>query len=122
MSFILYFQWWGFVGVNGIVPDCSIVMLGSCWESQIFLIWAGSVYFGGNVVLFGWVGPFWPVQSYVIHCTSEFNNKTQTTDRQMKRAKLELLEVLGLVRMPGGGMCPRGAEDSSLFSFWQTNH
>ena len=36
----------------------------------------------------------------------------------MKRARLGLLEVLGLVENAGrGGMCRRGAENSSLFSF-----
>jgi hypothetical protein len=43
----------------------------------------------------------------------------------MKRAKLGLLEVLGLLRMPREGdvtalpLFCRGAEDSSLFSFWR---
>ena len=88
--------------MNGIVPDCSIVMQGSYWESQIFFraglvhfggkpccfIWAGSVHWsilaGSYVVLLGGFGPFWRVQSYVTHCTSEFNrhndNGLQTTD------------------------------------------
>jgi hypothetical protein len=43
----------------------------------------------------------------------------------MKRAKLGLLEVLGLVRMPGEGdvtalpLFRQGGEDSSLFYFWR---
>ena len=45
------------------------------------LIWAGSVHFGGKQCRVGGFGPFWRVQSYAIHCTSEFNRHGQT-DRQ----------------------------------------
>jgi hypothetical protein len=43
------------------------------------VVWAGSVHFGGKLyLLLGGFGPFWRVQSYVIHCTSEFNVNRQT--------------------------------------------
>ena len=35
----------------------------------------------GSYIFLGGFGPFWRVQSYVIHCTSEFNRHRQT-DRQ----------------------------------------
>ena len=46
------------------------------------VVWAGTINFGGKSYLFsGGFGPFWRVQSYVIHCTSEFNRHRQTTLR-----------------------------------------
>ena len=44
------------LGVNGIVPDCSIVMQGSYWESEIFLIWAGLVNFSTKLCCSIWAG------------------------------------------------------------------
>jgi hypothetical protein len=88
----------------------------SCGEA--ILIW-GLVHFGGKSGRSIWAGSV-----LRIHCMSEFNRHRQT-DGDMKRAKLGLLEVLGLlVRMPGEGDVTalplfRGAEDSSLFYFWR---
>jgi hypothetical protein len=57
----------------------------SHWAGWSFLagssvVWAGSVHFGGKLFFYlGGFGPLWRVQSYVIHCTSEFNRHRQTT-------------------------------------------
>jgi hypothetical protein len=40
-----------------------------------------SILAGSYIFYLGGLGPFWRVQSYVIHCTSEFNRHGQT-DRQ----------------------------------------
>jgi hypothetical protein len=72
-----------------------MALSGGLCVQQIFLIWAGWSILAGNSVVWagrsilagsyifylGGFGPFWRVQSYVIHCTSEFNVNRQT-DRQ----------------------------------------
>ena len=74
MSFILWL-----VGVCR-VQAIFLILAGSSILAGSNVVWAGSINSGGKSYLFsGGFGPFWRVQSYVIHCTSEFNRHRQTT-------------------------------------------